>query len=120
MNPRLLGVLLLAGGAAVGAAFARGEPPAYAQSVDNKTTRWLTSTVEYGPNLQAMMLFDSQTNRLMAYAISPTKELEVLAIRDISFDLKAVSFGKQSPTVQKMKEDWEKSEKPKEKEEKPK
>ena len=83
---------------------------AEAQSVDNKTTRWLAATVSYGESQQAMMLFDSQTNRLMAYTVSPMKELELIAAREISYDLKLVTYGKQKPTVQQVKDDWEKSE----------
>ncbi len=87
------------------------ERPVDAQAVDNKTTRWLAATVSFGESQQAMMLFDSQTNRLMAYTVSPMKELELVSVREISYDLKLVTFGKQKPTVQQVRDDWERSEK---------
>lgn len=109
----------LVGAAAALVAGAAGRS-AEAQSVDNKTTRWLSTTVEFAQSQQAMLLFDSQTNRLMAYVVTPMKELELVAVREISYDLKAVTFGKQKPTVQHMKEDWERTEREeREKREKP-
>ena len=107
-------VLLL--GAVAG--FAAGKWDVAAQTVDNKTTRYLAGVVTYGQSLDAFMLFDSQTNRLAAYSITGNKRLEVIAIREVSWDLKPVSWGKQEPTVQEMKDAFEKSEKEKEKPEK--
>jgi len=86
---------------------------AEAQSVDNKTTRWLASSVSMGGGQDAFLLFDSQTNRLVAYTVTPSKKLEVIAIREVSYDLRPVSWGKQEPTVQEMKDAWEKSEREK-------
>jgi hypothetical protein len=102
-------VLLL--GAVIGFAAGKWDTKAEAQSVDNKTTRWLAGTVTYGQALDAFLLFDSQTNRLMAYSITGNKKLELIAVRDVSYDAKPVSFGKQEPTVQQMKEDFERAEK---------
>ena len=62
---------------------------ASAQAVDNKTTRWLAGTVEFGQSQQAFMLFDAQTNRLMAYTVTPMKELELVAV-DVGLDREAV------------------------------
>lgn len=109
-------VLLL--GAVLGFAAGKWETAAQAQTVDNKTTRYLAGTIAYGQALDAFVLFDSQTNRLVAYSITGNKKLELIAVRDVSYDLKPVSFGKHEPTVQQMKEDFEKAEKEKEKKDK--
>lgn len=100
--------VLLAG---VAAGFAAGKGDVAAQTVDNKTTRFLAGTVAFGQAAEAFVLFDSQTNRLAAYAISGNKRLEVLAVREVSWDLKPVAWGKQEPTVQEMKDAFEKAEK---------
>ena len=34
----------------------------------------------------------------------------MIAVREVSYDLRPVSHGKQEPTVQEMKDAWEKSE----------
>ena len=99
-------------GAVVGFGAGRFEPRAEAQS-DNKTTRWLAGSVAIGGGQDAFALFDSQTNRLVFYTISGSKKLEVLAVREVSYDLRPVSHGKQEPTVQEMKDAWEKSEREK-------
>ncbi|HZN62122.1 MAG TPA: hypothetical protein VFC90_06925 [Planctomycetota bacterium] len=101
----LLGVVL-------GFGAGRFERTAEAQS-DNKTTRWLAAPVAIGGGVDAMALFDSQTNRLVFYTISGNKKLEVLAVREVTYDLRPVSHGKQEPTVQEMKDAWEKSEREK-------
>lgn len=98
-------------GLVAGFGFGRFESPAQAQSLDNKTSRWLAGTVTVSAGQDAFMLFDSQTHRLVAYTISGSKKLDVIAVRDVSYDLKPVSFGKQEPTVQDMKDIWEKAEK---------
>jgi hypothetical protein len=72
---------------------------AAAQGVDNKTTRWLAGTVSYGQAQECFLLFDAQTNRLMAYNITPMKELELLAVREVSYDVKMSSWGKQKPAA---------------------
>ncbi len=108
-------VLLL--GCVAGFAAARFDRAAEAQAIDNKTSRWLAGTVSISAGQDAFLLFDSQTNRLAAYTISGSKKLEVVAVREISYDLKAVSFGKQEPAVQEMKDQWERAER--EKSEKP-
>lgn len=98
-------------GAVIGMAASSWHRPAEAQGVDNKTTRWLAGTVSYGASMDAFLMFDAQTNRLMAYTVTPSKELELLAVREVSFDLKAVTFGKTRPSVQQMRDEWEKAEK---------
>ena len=100
-------------GVVAGFGAGRFERTAEAQSVDNKTTRWLASSVSMGGGQDAFLLFDSQTNRLVAYTVTPSKKLEVIAIREVSYDLRPVSWGKQEPTVQEMKDAWEKSEREK-------
>lgn len=99
-------VLLL--GAVAGFWAGRGEVSA--QSLDNQTTRWLAGTVAYGQSQDAFILFDSQTHRMVAYTIAPTRRLDLLAVRQVSYDLKPVAWGKQEPTVQEMKEAFEKAE----------
>ena len=88
----LLGVVL-------GFGMGRFERTAEAQSLDNKTTRYLAGSVSIGGGQDAFALFDSQTNRLVFYTISGNKKLEVLAVREVSYDLRPVSHGKQEPTV---------------------
>lgn len=107
----LLGVVL-------GFGAGRFEGAAHAQSVDNKTTRWLAGSMSIGGGQDAFALFDSQTNRLIFYTIAGNKKLEVLAVREVSFDQRLVNFGKQEPTVQEMKDAWEKSEREKAEKEK--
>ena len=97
--------------------FSAGRWNVAAQTVDNKTTRYLAGTVSYAPSTDAFILFDSQTNRLAAYGLTSGKQFQVLAVREVSWDLKAVTFGKQEPTVQEMRDAFEKSEKDKEKKE---
>lgn len=98
-------VLLL--GVVIG--FAAGKSDVAAQSVDNKSTRWLAGTVSYGQWQDAFLLFDSQTHRLSAYTVTPTKKLELITVREVTWDLKPVMWGKQEPTVQEMKDAYEKS-----------
>ncbi|MBI2931702.1 MAG: hypothetical protein HYY16_08625 [Planctomycetes bacterium] len=102
-------VLLL--GTVLGFAAGRFDHAAEAQSVDNKTTRWLGATVTYSQSQDAFVLFDSQTNRLMAYGIDGTKKLHLIAVREISYDLKLTSYGEQKPTVLDIKKAWEEEEK---------
>ncbi len=102
-------VLLL--GVVIGFTAGRTESSqAMAQGVDNKTTRWLAGTVTYGQAQEAFMMFDAQTNRLLAYDITPMKELELLAVREISYDVKLAEFGRQKPTPGQIKDVWEKYE----------
>ena len=102
-------VLLL--GIVIGFAAGRGESgQAMAQGVDNKTTRWLAGTVSYGQAQEAFVMFDAQTNRLVAYGITPMKELELIAVREVSYDIKLTQFGKQKPSAIQIKEEWEKYE----------
>ena len=100
-------------GAIVGFGAGKFDRPAEAQSIDNKTTRWLGGSMSIGGGVDAFVLFDSQTNRLALYSIAGNKKLEVLAVREVSFDMRPVNFGKQEPSVQEMKEAWEKSEREK-------
>lgn len=98
----LLGVVL---------GFSAGKSDVQAQSVDNKSTRYLAGVISYGQAQDAFCLFDTQTNRLSAYTIAGNKKLELMAVRELSWDLKMVSWGKQEPTVQEVKEAFEKAEK---------
>lgn len=107
-------VLLL--GAVAG--FAAGKFDVQAQSVDNKSTRYLAGVVSYGQGQDAFCLFDTQTNRLAAYTFGGNKRFELMVVREVSWDLKMVSWGKQEPTVQEIKESFEKSEKERLKDEK--
>lgn len=101
-------VLLL--GAVAG--FAAGKWDVQAQStIDNKTSRYLAGVVTYGQATDAFVLFDSQTNRLIAYTIGGNKRLELMAVRELSYDMKMVSWGKQEPTVQDVKDAYEKAQK---------
>jgi hypothetical protein len=106
-------------GVVAGFGAGRFERTADAQT-DNKTTRWLAASVAIGGGTDALALFDSQTNRLIFYSITGNKKLDVLSIREVSYDLRPVSHGKQEPTVQEMKEAWEKSEREKADREQPK
>jgi hypothetical protein len=100
-------------GVVAGFGMGRFERVAQAQAADNKTTRYLAGSVAIGGGQDAFALFDSQTNRLVFYTISGNKKLEVIAVREVSYDLRPVSHGKQEPTVQEMKDAWEKSERDK-------
>lgn len=100
-------VLLL--GAVAG--FAAGKWDVQAQSIDNKSTRYLAGVVTYGQSQDAFCLFDTQTNRLVCYTIGGNKRLELMAVREVSWDLKMVSWGKQEPTVQEVKDAFEKADK---------
>lgn len=100
-------------GAVVGFGAGRFDRTAEAQSIDNKTTRWIGGSMSIGGGVDAFVLFDSQTNRMAMYSIAGNKKLEVLAVREVSYDMRPVIFGKQEPTVQEMKEAWEKSEREK-------
>jgi hypothetical protein len=100
-------VLLL--GAVAG--FAAGKWDATAQTIDNKSTRFLAGTLAYGQATEAFVLFDTQTNRLVAYTIGGNRRLEVLAVREVSWDLKPIEWGRQEPTVKEMRDAFDKSEK---------
>jgi hypothetical protein len=103
-------VLLL--GAVAGFAAGRGGGgEASAQTIDNKSTRYLAGVVTYGQSTDAFMLFDTQTNRIVAYTVGGNRRLELMAVREVSWDLKMVSWGKQEPTVQEVKDAFEKAEK---------
>ncbi len=91
------------------AGFNLGGGRAEAQSIDNKTTRWLAGTLTYGQSSDCFVLFDSQKHRLLVYTVSGSKKLELVAVREVSWDLKPVSYGKQNPSVQEMKTVFEKS-----------
>ncbi len=100
-------VLLL--GAVAG--FAAGKWDAAAQTIDNKSTRFLAGTLTYGQATEAFVLFDTQTNRLVAYTIGGNRRLEVLAVREVSWDFKPVEWGRQEPPVKEMRDAFERSEK---------
>ena len=108
-------VLLL--GTVVG--FAAGKADVQAQTLDNKSTRYLAGVVTYGQSTDAFMLFDTQTNRLIAYTVGGNKRLELMAVRELSWDMKMVSWGKQEPTVQEVKDAFEKAQKDHDKAAKP-
>ncbi len=93
------------------AGFAAGKLDVQAQSVDNKSTRYLAGVVSYGQAQDAFCLFDTQTNRLSAYTFGGNRKLELMAVRELSWDLKMVSWGKQEPTVQEIKDAFDKAEK---------
>jgi hypothetical protein len=95
------------------AGFSAGRWDVQAQSVDNKSTRYLAGTIAYGQGQDAFMLFDTQTNRLIAYTIGGNRRLELMAVREVSWDLRMVSWGKQEPTVQEVRDAYEKTEKDK-------
>jgi hypothetical protein len=100
-------------GVVVGFGAGRFDRTAEAQTIDNRTTRYLAGSIAIGGGQDAFALFDTQTNRLVMYTMSGSKKLEVLAVREVSYDLRPVSHGKQEPTVQEMKDAWEKSEREK-------
>lgn len=96
-------VLLL--GAVGGFAAGRGE--ASAQSLDNKSTRYLAGVMSYGTGQEAFMLFDTQTNRLVAYTVGANRRLELMAVRETSWDMKLVSWGRQLPEVKDVRDAYE-------------
>ena len=104
-------VLLL--GAVAG--FSAGRWDVQAQSIDNKSTRYLAGTLSYGTGTDAFMVFDTQTNKLLAYTIGANRRLELLAAREVTWDLRLTSWGKQEPTAQEVKDAYEKAEKDREK-----
>ena len=105
-------VLLL--GAVAGFSAGRSGGLAQAQSIDNKSTRYLAGTMSYGQSTDAFMIFDTQTNKLLAYTIGGNRRLELMAAREVTWDLKLASWGKQEPTAQEVKDAFEKAEKHKE------
>ena len=102
-------VLLL--GAVAGFSAGRGTGDAVAQSIDNKSTRYLAGTLSYGQATDAFMIFDTQTNKLLAYTIGGNRKLELLAAREITWDLKLAAWGKQEPTAQEVKDAFDKADK---------
>ena len=109
-------VLLL--GAVAGFSAGRGGGSAQAQSIDNKSTRYLAGTMSYGQSTDAFMIFDTQMNKLLAYTVGGNRKLELMAAREITWDLKLSSWGKQEPTAQEVKDAFEKAEKDKERHDK--
>src|SRR5579862_9889005 len=107
-------VLLL--GAVVG--FSAGRWSVKTQSIDNKSTRYLAGTMSYGQGTDAFMIFDTQTNKLLAYTIGGNRRLELLAAREVTWDLRLSSWGKQEPTAQEVKDAFDKAEKDREKHQK--
>ena len=102
-------VLLL--GAVAGFSAGRNTWDVHAQSIDNKSTRYLAGTLSYGQSTDAFMIFDTQTNKLLAYTIGGNRKLELLAAREVTWDLKLASWGKQEPTAQEVKDAFDKAEK---------
>ena len=102
-------VLLL--GAVAGFTAGRSGGAVQAQSIDNKSTRYLAGTLSFGQSTDAFMIFDTQTNKLLAYTIAGNRKLELLAAREITWDLKLSSWGKQEPTAQEVKDAFEKADK---------
>jgi hypothetical protein len=102
-------VLLL--GAVAGFSAGRSGGAVQAQSIDNKSTRYLAGTLSYGQSTDAFMIFDTQTNKLLAYTIGGNRRLELMAAREVTWDLKLASWGKQEPTAQEVKDAYEKAEK---------
>jgi hypothetical protein len=101
-------VLLL--GAVAGFSAGRSGGAAQAQSIDNKSTRYLAGTMSYGQSTDAFMIFDTQTNKLLAYTIGGNRKLELMAAREITWDLKLAAWGKQEPTAQEVKDAFDKAE----------
>jgi hypothetical protein len=64
------------------------------------------------------MLFDTQTNKMLAYTIGANKRLELMAAREVTWDLRLSSWGKQEPTAQEVKDAFDKAEKDREKHQK--
>ncbi len=91
--------------------FSAGRMDVSAQTLDNKSSRYLAGVMTYGQSTDAFMLFDTQTNRLVAYTLGGNRRLELLAVREVSWDMKMVSWGKQEPTVQEVRDAYEKAEK---------
>lgn len=93
----------------IGTVAGRGTGTVQAQTVDNTTTRWLAASVGMGQGVDAFTLFDSQTQRLAVYRLDGDT-LRLLAVRDISYDIKPREFPdrKQFPPVLKMQEIYEK------------
>jgi hypothetical protein len=91
--------------------FSAGRWDAHAQTVDNKSSRWLAGTMTYGQSTDAFMIFDTQTNRLAAYTLGGNRRLELLAVRDVTYDVRMVTWGKQEPTVQEVKDAYDRAEK---------
>jgi len=89
--------------------FWAGKSEVAAQSLDNRSNRWLAGTVSYGQWQDAFVLFDTQTNRLVAYTLGGSKRLELVAVREITWDLRPVEYGKNEPTVKQMKDLFEES-----------
>ena len=102
-------VLLL--GAVAGFSAGRGSWDVHAQSLDNKSTRYVAGTMSYGQSTDAFMIFDTQTNKLLAYTIGGNRKLELIAAREITWDLKLASWGKQEPTAQEVKDAFDKADK---------
>ena len=100
-------VLLL--GTVVG--FSAGKWDVEAQTIDNKSTRYLVGTISYGTASDAFLLFDTQTHRLVAYTMGGNKQLELIAVRELSWDLKMVSWGRQKPTVADVREAYDRAQK---------
>ncbi len=98
--------------------FSAGRWDVQAQSVDNKSTRYLAASISYGQGTDAFMIFDSQTNKLLAYTIGANRKLELLAAREVTWDLRLSSWGKQEPTAQEVKDAFEKAERDREKHQK--
>jgi len=90
--------------------FAAGRRDAAAQTIDNKSTRFLAGTLAYGQATEAFVLFDTQTNRLVAYTIGGNRRLEVMAVREVSWDFKPIEWGRQEPAVKEMRDAFERSE----------
>jgi hypothetical protein len=109
-------VLLL--GAVAGFSAGRSGGIVQAQSIDNKSTRYLAGTMSYGQSTDAFMIFDTQTNKLLAYTVGGNRKLELMAAREITRDLKLASWGKQVPTAQEVKDAFDKAEKEKHEKEK--
>ena len=100
------------------AGFSAGRWDVQAQSIDNKSTRYLAGTLSYGQGTDAFMIFDTQTNKLLAYTVGGNRKLELMAAREITWDLRLASWGKQEPTAQEVKDAYDKAEKEREKHEK--
>ena len=65
-------------------------------------------------NQEILYLYDVENHRLAAYQVNASNRLALLAMRDITYDLKPQEFGKTDPPVKELKDLWKKHEENKE------
>lgn len=62
-------------------------------------------------NQEILYLYEVDSHRLAAYQVNASNRLALLAMRDITYDLKPQEFGKTDPPVEDLKDLWKKHEK---------